>query len=60
MQAPGGSEEDLRSGFTHGGWAMPFVDDTLNIVETAGEYDMLVDAAADTETPGPHCPTHHL
>ena len=37
MQAPGGSEEDLRSGFTHGDWAMPFVDDALNIVETAGE-----------------------
>ena len=34
MQAPGGSEEDLTSGFTHGGWAMPFVDDALNIVET--------------------------
>ena len=30
MQAPGGSEEDLTSGFTHGGWAMPFVDDALN------------------------------
>ncbi len=42
MQAPGGSEEDLRSGFTHGGWAMPFVDDALDIVETAGEYDMLL------------------
>lgn len=42
MQAPGGSEEDLTSGFTHGGWAMPFVDDALNIVETAGEYDMLL------------------
>jgi dihydrofolate reductase len=42
MQAPGGSEEDRRSGFTHGGLAMPFVDDALNIVETAGEYDMLL------------------
>jgi len=42
MQAPGDSEEDRRSGFTHGGWAMPFVDDALNIVETAGEYDMLL------------------
>ena len=42
MQAPGGSEEDLRRGFTHGGWAMPFVDDALDIVETAGEYDMLL------------------
>jgi dihydrofolate reductase len=42
MQAPGGSEEDSRSGFTHGGWAMPFVDDVLKIVETAAEYDMLL------------------
>jgi len=42
MQAPGGSEEDRRSGFNHGGWAMPFVDDALNIVETVGEYDMLL------------------
>jgi dihydrofolate reductase len=42
MQAPGGSEEDLRSGFTHGGWAMPFVDDGLNIVETASAYDLLL------------------
>jgi dihydrofolate reductase len=42
MQAPGDSEEDRRNGFTHGGWAMPFVDDDLNIVETAGEYDMIL------------------
>jgi dihydrofolate reductase len=42
MQAPGGSEEDRRSGFTHGGWAMPFVDAALNIVETVSEYDMLL------------------
>jgi dihydrofolate reductase len=42
MQAPGGSEEDRSSGFTNGGWAMPFVDDSLNIVETAHEYDMLL------------------
>jgi dihydrofolate reductase len=42
MQAPGGPEEDPTNGFTHGGWAMPFVDDALNIVETAGEYDMLL------------------
>jgi len=42
MQAPGGPEEDPTSGFTHGGWAMPFVDDTMNIVETAREYDMLL------------------
>ena len=45
MQAPGGPEEDPRNGFTHGGWAMPFVDDSLNqaIGETiAGEFDMLL------------------
>jgi dihydrofolate reductase len=42
MQAPGDSAEDLAAGFTHGGWAMPFVDDALNIVETASDYDMLL------------------
>jgi dihydrofolate reductase len=45
MQAPGGPDEDRRSGFAHGGWAMPFGDDvvakTLN--ETvAGEFDLLL------------------
>jgi dihydrofolate reductase len=46
MQSPGGPEEDPRSGFTHGGWAMPFVDDALMnqaVGETiAGEFDMLL------------------
>lgn len=45
MQSPGGPEEDPRSGFTHGGWVMPFSDDALNqaIGETiAGEFDMLL------------------
>jgi dihydrofolate reductase len=45
MQAPGGPEEDPTNGFTHGGWAMPFVDDALNqaIDETiAGAFDMLL------------------
>ena len=45
VQAPGGPEEDPRNGFTHGGWAMPFLDDGLNqaIGETiAGEFDMLL------------------
>jgi hypothetical protein len=44
MQSPGGPEEDPRNGFTHGGWAMPFLDDALNqaIGETiAGEFDMV-------------------
>lgn len=26
MQAPGGVEEDLRDGFQHGGWAVPYND----------------------------------
>jgi dihydrofolate reductase len=45
MQAPGGPEEDPRNGFTHGGWAMPLVDDALSqaIGEIiAGEFDMLL------------------
>ena len=45
MQSPGGPEEDPRNGFTHGGWAIPFVDDALSqaIDETiAGEFDMLL------------------
>jgi len=45
MQAPGGPEEDPSNGFTHGGWAMPFVDEALSEVirETiAGEFDMLL------------------
>ena len=45
MQAPGGPEEDPSNGFTHGGWAMPFGDDTLmQIINEimAGEFDMLL------------------
>lgn len=45
MQGPGGPDEDPRNGFTHGGWAMHFLDDGLNqaIAETiAGEFDMLL------------------
>jgi dihydrofolate reductase len=45
MQAPGGPEEDPSNGFAHGGWAMPFVDDTAGriIGETiAGAFDMLL------------------
>ena len=45
MQAPGGPEEDPSNGFTHGGWAMPFLDDAggqaiREII--AGEFDMLL------------------
>lgn len=45
MQSPGGPEEDPSNGFTHGGWAMPFVDDAAAQVigETiAGEFDLLL------------------
>jgi dihydrofolate reductase len=45
MQSPGGPEEDPGNGFTHGGWAMPFVDEAAKqaIGETiAGEFDMLL------------------
>lgn len=45
MQAPGGPEEDVSNGFTHGGWAMPFVDDALRQVlraTVAGEFDLLL------------------
>jgi dihydrofolate reductase len=45
MQAPGGPEEDPSNGFTHGGWAMPFVDEAASRVvgETiAGEFEMLL------------------
>jgi len=45
MQAPGGPEEDPSNGFTHGGWAMPFMDDDTGqaIGEIiAGEFDLLL------------------
>ncbi len=45
MQGPGGPEEDPRNGFTHGGWAMPFVDEGVSqeIDETiGGEFGMLL------------------
>lgn len=45
MQAPGGPEEDPSNGFTHGGWAMPFVDDAAGeaIGEIiAREFDLLL------------------
>jgi dihydrofolate reductase len=45
MQAPGGPEEDRSNGFTHGGWAMPFVDDAAGQVIgeiIATEFDMLL------------------
>jgi dihydrofolate reductase len=45
MQSPGGPEEDPTSGFTHGGWAMPFIDDAGGQVvrqTVAGEFDLLL------------------
>jgi len=45
MQAPGGPGEDPSRGFTHGGWAMPFMDDDSGkaIGEIlAGEFDLLL------------------
>ncbi|HWA87530.1 MAG TPA: dihydrofolate reductase family protein [Opitutus sp.] len=45
MQAPGGPEEDPSNGFTHGGWAMPFVDDTSGKVIgeiISREFDLLL------------------
>lgn len=29
MQAPGGSDEDPRDGFEHGGWAVPYPDEVM-------------------------------
>ena len=29
VQAPGGAEEDTDGGFAHGGWSMPYFDDSM-------------------------------
>jgi dihydrofolate reductase len=45
MQAPGTSKEDASHGFTHGGWAMPFIDEgTKQLIDEtiAGDFDMLL------------------
>lgn len=45
MQGPGGPEEDRSKGFTHGGWAMPFMDEAGSKAVSenfAGEFDLLL------------------
>jgi dihydrofolate reductase len=45
MQAPGGPEEDPTKGFTHGGWAMFFGDETSGQAISrmiAGEFGLLL------------------
>ena len=45
MQGPGGPEEDTSNGFTLGGWAMPYIDDSAGQVVNdtiAGEFDLLL------------------
>lgn len=45
MQAPGGPEEDLSNGFTHGGWVMSIGDEALlQVIDEimVGEFDMIL------------------
>lgn len=36
MQAPGRPDEDVRGGFKHGGWALPYNDEVMNNAMGAG------------------------
>ena len=36
MQAPGRRDEDLRGGFEHGGWALPYFDSVMGRVAAEG------------------------
>src|SRR5215211_8379652 len=36
MQAPGRPDEDLRGGFEHGGWALPYNDEVMGRVMGEG------------------------
>lgn len=36
MQAPGRTDEDLRGGFEHGGWALPYNDSVKGRVMAGG------------------------
>ena len=45
VQAPGGPDEDTSGGFAHGGWLVPFFEDTLGAQMTAwftGVQDFLL------------------
>jgi dihydrofolate reductase len=39
MQAPGRPDEDLRGGFAHGGWALPYNDPVMGSVVAEGMAD---------------------
>ena len=39
MQGPGGPDEDRESGFLHGGWQAPYVDDAMGRLVTEGITD---------------------